>query len=275
MKLRPYLRLLAPVVIAAAGLGCSQIPVTMHTESHIQHADGTVEHKSSDWHGTLDQLPAQLGKAGKELGDVTMQMAKELTDVPPPGKIELKDISPGLAKYQGKRGVDFLSTAKDDKGHPITFQYVRLGVPQYDEFFKTAQEIYALIYQTTQVVSQMKQMASKLLDTKVDANAELKAQVDKAMGKGEAEASIVADLKLMVDMAQSLAVVVPALVEKIGKLVQTGEALVAGAAASITNPKVVTHLDLVKTGLVSSVKVIKESGSLAVDFSKSLAGFKS
>src|SRR4051812_14165826 len=110
MKLLP----LAVLAAAAVSIGCDQIPVHMHTESHIQHADGTAEHKSSDWHGTLDQLPAQLGKAGKELGEVTAKMAKELTDVPPPGKVELKDLAPELAKYQGKRGEDFLVMAKDD-----------------------------------------------------------------------------------------------------------------------------------------------------------------
>ena len=133
-------------------VGCSAIPVQLHTETHLTHADGTVEHKSSDWHGTLDQLPEQLGKAGAELGDVTAQMAKELTDVPPPGKVELKDLSPALGKYQGKRGADFLSTAKDDKGEPISFEYVRLGQAEFDEFFKTSQEIHALVYQTAQVI---------------------------------------------------------------------------------------------------------------------------
>lgn len=116
--------------------GCGAIPIQMHTESHVQHADGTVDHRSSDWHGTLDQLPAQLDKAGGELGDVTAKMVKELTDVPAAGRVELKDLSPELSKYQGQRGADFLITAKDDKGEPITFEYVRLGQPEFDDFFK-------------------------------------------------------------------------------------------------------------------------------------------
>lgn len=273
MKLRALLPLSALATLATLGLGCSHIPVTLHTESHIQHADGTVEHKSSDWHGTLDQLPEQLGKAGAELGDVTAKMAKELTDVPPPGKVELKDLSPALAKHQGKRGEDFLITAKDDKGKPITFSYVRLGVPQYDEFFKTAQEIYALVYETTQVVGQMRKVSAKLLDSNVDASANLKASVDKAVS-ANGDAELVADLRGLSAMAQELAVLVPEIGKKLGKLVQTGEALIASAATSITNPKVVTHLGLVKEGLVSSVNVIKESGSLVADFSKTLAGFK-
>ena len=50
---------LLPVALLALGAaGCASIPVQLHTESHVQHADGTVEHKSSDWQGTLDQLLA-------------------------------------------------------------------------------------------------------------------------------------------------------------------------------------------------------------------------
>lgn len=245
----------------------------MHTETHIQHADGTVEHKSSDWHGTLDQLPAQLGKAGAELGEVTAKMAKELTDVPPPGRVHLKDLSPALAKFEGKRGEDFLMSAKDEKGNPIKFEYVRLGVPQYDDFFRTSQEIYALVYETTQVVGQMKKISSKLLDTKVEAGADLKANVDKAIATN-ADPKAVADLKEMEELAVALADIVPLIASKVGELVQAGEALIAGAASSITNPKVVAHLDLVKQGLVSSIAVIKESGVLMADFGKSLSGFK-
>jgi hypothetical protein len=243
---------LLPFVVFAA-VGCSHIPVEMHTETHIQHADGTVEHKSSDWHGTLDQLPAQMSKVGRELGDDMSKMAKELTDVPPPGRVQLGDLDPSFASHQGKRGQDFLSTAKDDKGNAITFEYVRLGQPQFDDFFKTTQEIYALVYQTTQVVSQIKQLKE------LGADADEKAK---------------ATLQTMTEMARTLATLVPQIASKIGKLVQAGQALIASAPTAITNPKVLAHLDLVKKGLTSSVKVIEESGGLLVGFSKDLSGFK-
>jgi hypothetical protein len=272
MKLRHLPVVSALSALAALSLGCSAIPVKMHTETHIQHADGTATHESSDWEGTLDELPEQLGKAGSQLGDVTAKMAKELTDVPPPGTVELKDLAPALAKYQGRRGADFLVSAKDDKGKPISFSYVRLGVPEYDEFFKTSQEIHALVYQATQVIGQMRLLSSKLTGTKIDASANLSAEVDKAL-HADADASLVGNLRAMQEMAQALASLVPQLVNKVGKLVSAGEALVASAATSLTNPKVVTHLDLVKDGLVTSVKVIKESGVLMVDLSKSLSGF--
>jgi hypothetical protein len=262
------------LVLGAFGLGCDKIPVEMHTQTVVQHADGTVEKKESHWKGTLDQLPAQLGKAGKELGDVTAKMAKELTDVPPPGKVELKDLAPELAKYQGQKNADFLVEAKDEAGKPITFQYVKLGEPSYDEFFKTAQEIYALVYQTTQVISQMKQASSKILNKPVEGGENLKKSVEAALGTATATHDEAApQLQSMAEMAQTLGVLIPQIANKIGKLISTGEALVASAATSLTNPKVVTHLGLVKEGLVSSIKVIKESGSLMVGMGKDLSGF--
>jgi hypothetical protein len=263
------------VLLVGAALGCSSIPVQMHTTTHIQHADGTVEHKETHWQGTLDQLPAQLGKAGEELGAVTAKMAKELTDVPPPGQVKLGDLHPALKKHEGEKGTDFLVDAKNPDGTPIDFKYVRLGVPSYDEFFKTSQEIYALVYQTKQTVHRMREASAKVLDAKIDAQADVKAQVDKAIAQGGADADIVAELKNLSEVSQQLSVLVSQIAQKISKLVSAGQSLVAGAASSITNPKVVAHLDLVKEGLTDSVKVIQESGSLVVSFSKELAGFSS
>jgi hypothetical protein len=263
------------ILALGASLGCSSIPVQMHTTTHIQHADGTVEHKETHWKGTLDQLPAQLGKAGEELGSVTAKMAKELTDVPPPGQVKLGDLHPTLKKHEGEKGTDFLVEAKNADGTPIEFKYVRLGVASYDEFFKTAQEIYALVYQTKQTVHRMREASAKVLDTKVDATADVKAQVDKALAQGSADADIVAELKNLSEVSQQLSVLVSQIAQKISKLVSAGQSLIAGAAGSITNPKVVTHLDLVKEGLTDSVKVIQESGSMVVSFSKELAGFSS
>ncbi|HEY8079989.1 MAG TPA: hypothetical protein VIF62_37920 [Labilithrix sp.] len=260
-------------VTALLAVGCGAIPVEMHTSTTIQHSDGTVEHKETHWHGTLDQLPAQMGKAGKEFGDVTAQMAKELTDVPPPGQVALDDLHPSLAKFKGKKGQDFLVNAKDESGKPIEFKYVRLGVPQYDDFFKTAAEIYALVYQTTQIVGHLRQASGAILSTNVDANADLKATVDKATGQSNADPEVVGRLQTYAEEAQTLGVLIPQIAQKIAKLIQTGEQLVASAASSITNPKIIAHLDLVKTGIVDSVKVIKESGGLMVGFSKDLTGF--
>jgi hypothetical protein len=271
----PRVALFTPFVLGALVTGCAAIPIHLHTETHVQSADGTVEHRSSDWEGTLDQLPAQLGKAGAELGDVTAKLAKQLTEVPPPGEVDLAELSPELARFKGQRGADFLVSAKDAEGKPIRFQYVRLGVAAYDDFFRTAQELYALVYQATQVVSQMRQLSGKLLDAKVDASANLSASVDRALGlKGQADASLVTSLEGMRDMGRALAALLPRLGGKVTDLVAQGQALVTQAPTSLTNPKVVANLDLVKKGLLGSVSVLKESGGLAVSLGKDLAGFK-
>jgi hypothetical protein len=76
-------------------------------------------------------------------------------------------------------------------------------------------------------------------------------------------------------MTASLAVVVPRIVNKVSALVSQGQALIASAPTSLTNPKVATHLSLVRDGLTSSIKVISESGSLMGKMSGELSGFKS
>lgn len=58
-------------------------------------------------------------------------------------------------------------------------------------------------------------------------------------------------------------------------LVATGQALITNAPSSLTNPKVVAHLDLVKEGLTDSVKVIGASAGELKELGKSLAGFAS
>ena len=81
--------------------------------------------------------------------------------------------------------------------------------------------------------------------------------------------------KQMQQLAVSLGSLVSQFASRITKLVSDGQALIAGAATSLTNPKVITHLGLVKDGLTDSVKVIKSSGELIVKLAGYLAGFGS
>jgi hypothetical protein len=161
-------------------------------------------------------------------------------------------------------------SARDSDGTPADFRYVRLGVPSYDEFFKTAQEIHALIHQSTQTVGQLRQLAAKVQGKDLDPKANLKAEIDHALGQPGSEHE--QRLRRLVDMGGSLSVLLPQITAKLGKLVSTGQALVTQAPTSLTNPKVLAHLDLVKKGLFSSIAVIKESGTLLTSFGKDLTG---
>jgi hypothetical protein len=261
-------------VVLLAG-GCASIPVQMHTSMTVQHADGTVEHKETHWQGTLDQLPGQLSKAGDDLADVTGKLVKELTDVPPPGKVKLSDLGSGMQSFEGDPDTDFLLAAKDDDGKPIDFQYVQLGAPSYDEFFKDAQVIYACVYQADQTVHRMIELASKLLNEKVDATAALSDAVARALKvNGDADSQgLVAELQQMQKLASSLGTLTSQFASRITKLVSDGQQLITAAPTSLTNPKVVAHLGLVKDGLTDSVKVIKNSGELIANLAKDLGGF--
>jgi hypothetical protein len=271
------LGLLARAAIVAAVTGCSAIPVTVNTSTTIRHSDGTVEHKQTHWHGTLDQLPAQVGKAGSDLAQVTGKMAKELTDVPPPGHVQLGDIGPGLKGFQGNPKLDFLASAKDTDGNPIDFQYVQVGAPSYDQFFKDAQTTYAVVYQADQTVHRMRELSAKLLGQKIDASAQLQTTVSQALqagGNAGADAQpLVDELQQMQQLAASLGTLVSQFASRVEKLVSDGQQLIAGAAASLTNPKVVTHLGLVKQGLGDSVKVVASSGDLLVKLASDLGSF--
>ena len=269
----PVSRVLVPAVFLVAATGCSAIPVHMNTSMTVVHGDGTVEHKETHWEGTLDQLPAQLSKAGDDLADVTGKMVKELTDVPPPGKVKLSDLGPSLQSFEGNPQCDFLVAAKDDDGKPIDFQYVQVGQPSYDQFFKDAQVVYAIVYQADQTVHRLRELSARITGQKLDPNAELKSAVSQAMQNNDPDSqSLVTELKQVQQLGMTLASLVSQFASRVTKLVSDGEQLVAGAAASLTNPKVVTHLGLVKKGLVDSVTVIKDSGEMLAKFASDLGG---
>ncbi|HQY61657.1 MAG TPA: hypothetical protein PK141_09715 [Polyangiaceae bacterium] len=260
----------APIVLATSALGCAAIPVHMHTETTMVGADGKLEHTSRDWEGTLDQLPGELARAGAELGHLTTKLAKQLTDVPPPGKVKLRDLGPGLERFEASADTNFLLGAKTESGEKEDFEYVRLGVESYDEFFRTAQELHALTWQATQTTSHMRQFAGRATKEKLSPGADLKAAVSKASGMN---AQAKTKLTGLADMSVVLGTLVPQMAAKSASLVTAGEKLVAGAPASLTNPKVVTHLGLVKKGLLASISVVRESGAAMVGLGADLAPF--
>lgn len=263
--MRSVSRVLVPAAFLVVATGCSMIPVKMNTSMTVVHGDGTVEHKETHWEGTLDQLPAQISKAGGELADVTGKMVKELTDVPPPGKVKLGDLGAGLQSYEGNPQCDFLVAATGDDGKPIDFQYVQLGQPSFDKFFKDAQVMYATVYQADQTVHRLRELAAKISGQKVDPSADLKSAVSQALQNDDPDSqSLVSELKQVQQLGVTLASLVMQFASRVTGLIVDGQQLVASAASSLTNPKVVTHLGLVKQGLVDSVTVVKNSGELLV-----------
>lgn len=270
-------KMLVLACVVASSAACNLIQVKQDRTMTYHNADGTVTVKHEHWEGTLDQLPSHMGKqlteAGDQLATATTKMVKQLKDVPPPGKVKLGDLGPGMGKFEGNPQTDYLLQAKDDDGNPIAFEYVQLGVPSYDAFFKQAQQVFALCYQANQTLEHMATLSGQILNTKVAVDASLSASVTSALGQANADASAVAQLKAMQDLAASVGTQVAQIAKGIDALVATGKALILSAPTSLTNPKVLLHLGLVKDGLTDSVKVIKSSGELMGGMTGSFTGF--
>jgi hypothetical protein len=264
---------------SACGLVNIKTQVKENRTMTYKNADGTTTVKHEHWEGSLDQLPSHLNDewsaAAGQLTAITGKLVKELTNVPPPGTVQLGQLGAGLDKFQGNPQTDFLIQATDDQGNAIPFQYVQLGVPSYDRFFKKAQEVYALCYQAKQTLKHLVDLSSQILSEKVDASASLNASVSKALGQSNADATATAQLTSTRDLAASLAPLVAQIGKAVAQLISAGQQLIVSAPSSLTNPKVVLHLGLVKQGLTDSVSVIKESGSVLAAFGGDFVGFAS
>lgn len=257
--------------VAAAIPGCDMIQVKGKvTTTKIK--DGKVETKEREFHSWAEMGEA-LSAAYDDMADTTRELVEKLTEAPPPGKVTLTEMFPDLAKYEGDPDVDFLSQAKSGDGKPLDFTYVQIGVPQYDQFFKTSMEVYALAYQTNQVTHRLREVAAYVLNEKPDADVGLFALVSRAQKADSSDPAAKKQLDQLAAVAQTLGRNAAALVQKIQQLVAAGQGLIAGAAASITNPKTVIHLKLIKKGLVQSIKVIKETAPLLGDLAGQLADF--
>ena len=62
MKLALRSVVVSALALGSLSLGCSAIPVKMHTETHIQHADGTVEHSRATGRGLWISSPNSSGR---------------------------------------------------------------------------------------------------------------------------------------------------------------------------------------------------------------------
>ena len=275
------LNLLAAALLLPSMWGCAVgklIPVNLNVTSERKGADGKVDRRQMHWQGTVADLPDGLNKAANELQDVTDELVRVLTEVPPPGTVALGDLGPGLSRFQGSGETDFLIAAKDKEGKPISFQYVRLGIPTYDDFFKQAQLVYALTYQASHTARRLGTLAGKILSTEIDASAELGGAAKEALrleGRANVDASLVGKLRITYDLGSQVAPLVVSFPTQIVKLIMTGQSLIANAPTTITNPKVLVHLDLVKKGLFDSITVIKDSGEQIVALASVLKGLAS
>lgn len=254
--------------------GCHLIKLNTNIKATSNIAGDKTSYQFK-FNGTLDELPAALEAAYAELektAEELIEKIKKAAAAPPPGQVKLSDLAGGLKSFEGQSGVDFLMAGQAQEKR---FEYVRIGVQSYDAFFQAAMEFYALAWQTTQSIHRIRELSGAILKEEIDTTGAVFEAMSRALKlkTTPSNAPLQRKLSKLRDATRVIAKLVPAFVDKTQKLVSTGQALVANAASSITNPKVVLHLDLIKKGVEDSVGVLSESGGLLVDAGKQLTGF--
>jgi len=266
-----HARTTLPLLLALAASGCGMIPIKgkIKTVTTVNGKTTTREVKFDK----LEDLPGALSSAAGDLQATTGELVKQLTEAPPPGEVQLGQLAPALKPYEGDAQLDFLKAGRAQK--VSDFKYVRIGVPSYDGFFRSSAEFYALAYQTRQSVARLRQISGALLEKEPGEDVSLAKLVSEALAvkatpkNRKLHGQLAAVKKMTVVLARSA----PLLVKKSQALVASGQQLIAGAAASITNPKTALHLDLIKEGLEQSVAVITESAGLLGELTGELSGF--
>lgn len=264
------LMLAAAVTLGIGAGGCEMFKVKGAVWTSTTQ-DGKTETKVREFN-SFAEMPAAFSAAADDMNEATAKLAEKLTEAPPPGKVKLGDLSPGLASYEGQKDLDFLTFAEPKDGKTPSFTYVRIGVPSYDDFFQKTAEIYALVYQTRQMIYRMRVMSAKITAEDLDVKSALSAVVAKAL-KVDVSADNKAargKLETYVSMGAAVAESTAALAKKTAELVQAGEQLITAAPTSITNPKTLIHLDLIVEGLKRSCDFVTETGSLLPDIASDL-----
>ncbi len=230
-----------------------------------------VKHREAknwaEFEDAMGEVATDFSDVAKEVGKTTTELAKVLVEAPPPGKVELGDLSPGLMKYEGNERFDFVHAASKKPDAPYDFTYVRIGVPSYDEFFRTAAEVYALAFQVKETARRLRLTASALTGEEADEGAGTeeiagKARNAKPSDDNKEAAAYFEDLDAMWQLVGEQGV---QLVSKTAELVSKGQALIASAPSSILNPKTALHIDLIVEGLEQSVGLIKDSAGIMGD----------
>lgn len=227
-----------------------------------------VKHREArnwaEFEEAMGEVATDFSDVAKEVGKTTHELAKVLVEAPPPGKVKLGDVSPDLMKYEGNEKFDFVHAAGNKPDAPYDFTYVRIGVASYDDFFKTAAEVYALAFQMKETARRLRLTASALTGEDAGSDADTERVADKARSAeaGEDDKDAAAYFQDLDAMWKLVGVQGAQLVAKTAELVGKGQALITSAPSSILNPKTALHIDLIVEGLEQSVGLIKDSAGM-------------
>jgi len=256
-------------------LGCEAIGLkaNINTSTTINGKTTRHHYEAKNWaefEQAMGQVATDFSSFAKEVGATTAELAAKLVEVPPQGQVHLTDLDPSLARYEGDAHYDYITVARSKPNPEYDFKYVRLGIPQFDDFFRCSAETYATAYQLVET-GRHACLASAAagageLDAGVQAGTKRVARPEVEKAFASLEGSAVAGPVELGNQYHALwtgvATLGAALVSKASQTVQAGAALVTSAPSQILNPKLLVHLDLIVKGLGQSVSLVKDSTSL-------------
>ncbi len=256
-----------PLFVATAGCESLGLKANIVSFKSINGKTEVKQRETKNWDefkSAMNEVGTDFSDVAKAAGATTGELIKVLVEAPPPGKVKLRDLDSGLTKFEGNEKLDFIAAASKKSDAPYDFTYVQIGVPSYDEFFKTAAEAYGLAFQMLETSRRLKLTSAALTGEKAEGDGKPDAAAEKARKvQATDDNKEVADYFGELDgMYQLVGVQGAKLVAKTAELVQKGQALIVGAPSSITNPKTVLHIKLIIKGLDQSIGLIKDGSKL-------------
>ncbi|MFO0564277.1 MAG: hypothetical protein U0263_01370 [Polyangiaceae bacterium] len=261
---------LSALTQACEAIGLKATVITTKTQNG-QTTTRVREAKNWDeFEAAMGEVATDFSDFAKQVGATTAELAKKLVDVPPQGQVELGQLSPTLKPYQGDVRYDYLKVARMNPDAKYRFRYVQIGMPEYDNFFRSSAEMYATAYQLLETGRHVHLATSQMKGQDAPSDVE---SGKRKIKKGEVSSAL-SDLKSGasgqaaegVGKLETLWVTMAELGVQLGsKAVETasaGAALVASAPAQIVNPKLLLHLKLIVKGLEESVSMVKDTGKL-------------
>lgn len=260
---------LSVLMLVLSVSGCESLGIKAHVTSW-KTKNGHTEVKQrevknwAEFEEAMSEVGTDFSDVANEMGAKTAEIVTKITSAPPPGEVKLVDLSPTLARWQGKDLFDFLVMARKKKDAKYDFRYVRIGEPAYDDFFKAAAEAYALSFMRREAALRIKKVSAAILEVEPSSLDSVKprAAAEKALeAEGAAETEAGGYLTELVKLDAALNDNPLLTSSKVADLVSTGQRLAAAAPSSITNPKVLLHVGLVVEGIEQSVKLIRDAAA--------------
>lgn len=257
---------LSALSTACEAIGMKATIVTTKTQNG-QTTTRVREAKNWDeFEQAMGEVATDFSDFAKQVGATTVELAKKLVDVPPQGQVTLGQLSASLRPYEGDVRYDYLKVARMNPDAKYDFKYVQIGMPEYDNFFRAAAEMYATAYQLMETGRHVHLAKAKVKGDEPPPDVE---RGQKKIRKGEIEAALSEvkagagdGAKKLETLWLTVAELGTKLAGKAAETASAGAALVASAPAQILNPKLVLHLKLIVKGLDQSVSMVKDTGKL-------------